>query len=76
MLQILRIQPGVCYKRRILTRPDRPAELPVLRFAISLLSFVALIHLVAVGALAQQYTFQHYEQDEGLKNHDVFKLTG
>jgi diguanylate cyclase (GGDEF)-like protein len=74
MLQILRIRPGVCYKRRILTRPDRPAELPVLRFAISLLSFVALIHLVAVGAFAQQYTFQHYEQDEGLKNHDVFKL--
>jgi diguanylate cyclase (GGDEF)-like protein len=74
MLQILRIQPGVCYKRRILTRPDRPAELPVLKFAVSLLSLVVLIHLVAAGAFAQQFSFQHYEQDEGLKNHDVFRL--
>jgi len=45
-----------------------------LRFAVSLLSVVALIHLAATGAGAQRYTFQHYEQDEGLKNHDVFKL--
>src|SRR6202012_5534679 len=74
MLQILRIQPGVCYKRRILTRPDRSAELPVLKFAVSLLSLVVLIHLVAAGAFAQQFSFQHYEQDEGLKNHDVFRL--
>jgi diguanylate cyclase (GGDEF)-like protein len=57
-----------------LTRPDRPAELPALRFAVSLLSFLALIHIAAIGAGAQQFTFQHFEQDEGLKNHDVFKL--
>ena len=64
----------MCYKRRILTRPDRLAELPALRFAVSLLSFLVLIHVAAIGAGAQQFTFQHFEQDEGLKNHDVFKL--
>jgi hypothetical protein len=37
---------------------------------------VALIHLVAVGTFAQQYTFQHYEQEEGLKNHDGFVSVG
>jgi hypothetical protein len=62
--------PGVL-QRRILTRP---AELPVLRFAVLFLSVVASIHLGATGASAQRFTFQHYEQDEGLKNHDVFKL--
>jgi diguanylate cyclase (GGDEF)-like protein len=57
-----------------LTRPDRPAELSAVRFAVSLLSLVAFIHVAAMGARAQQFTFQHYEQNEGLKNHDVFKL--
>jgi len=45
-----------------------------LRFAISLFFFVALIHVTTIAAGAQRFTFQHYEQDEGLKNHDVFKL--
>jgi diguanylate cyclase (GGDEF)-like protein len=71
MLQALRIQTGVCYKRRILTRP---AELPALRFSVSLFLFVALVQVATIGAGAQRFTFQHYEQDEGLKNHDVFKL--
>jgi len=57
-----------------LTRPDRPAELPVFKFAISLLFFAALVHLATTSAIAQHFTFQHYEQEEGLKNHDVFKL--
>lgn len=35
---------------------------------------MALIHVVAINACAQQFTFQRYEQEEGLKNHDVFKL--
>jgi hypothetical protein len=61
----------VCYKRRILTRPS---ELPELRFAVSLFFFVVLIHVTTIGASAQRFTFQHYDQDEGLKNHDVFKL--
>jgi streptogramin lyase len=45
-----------------------------LRFAVSLFFFVALIHVATIGARAQRFAFQHYEQDEGLKNHDVFKL--
>ena len=45
-----------------------------MRFAIALLSFVALIHVAAINAGAQRFIFQHYEQEEGLKNHDVFKL--
>jgi len=36
--------------------------------------FVALIHVAAIDAGAQRFAFQHYEQEEGLKNHDVFKL--
>jgi hypothetical protein len=52
----------------------RPAELPALRFVVSLFCFVALIHVTTIGASAQQFTFQHFEQDEGLKNRDVFKL--
>lgn len=46
----------------------RPAELPVLRLVASLFFFVA------TSAHAQHFTFQHYEQEQGLKNHDVFKL--
>jgi GGDEF domain-containing protein len=53
---------------------DQTPELPVLRFVVALLSFAALIHVAAIDAGAQRFTFQHYEQEEGLKNHDVFKL--
>jgi diguanylate cyclase (GGDEF)-like protein len=35
---------------------------------------MALIHVAAINAYAQRFTFQRYEQEEGLKNHDVFKL--
>jgi len=45
-----------------------------LRFVVALLSYVALVHVAAIDACAQRFTFQHYEQEEGLKNHDVFKL--
>jgi len=30
--------------------------------------------MATTSAHAQHFTFQHYEQEEGLKNHDVFKL--
>jgi len=35
---------------------------------------LALVHVATIDACAQRFTFQHYEQEEGLKNHDVFKL--
>lgn len=67
----LHLQIEVCYKRRILIRP---AEFSVLRFALSLFFLFVPIQIATIGASAQRFTFQHYEQDEGLKNHDVFKL--
>ena len=45
-----------------------------MRFVVALLLFVALIHVAAIDAGAQRFAFQHYEQEEGLKNQAVFKL--
>ncbi|WP_216843111.1 two-component regulator propeller domain-containing protein, partial [Granulicella sp. S190] len=58
-------------------RPNRPAESSVFRSALSLWLLKAALATLLLGTLqanAQQFTFQHFDQNEGLKNHDVFKL--
>jgi hypothetical protein len=55
-----------------LPRQNRSAELFV--FASSFLLMLAIHFAITPHAAAQQFTFQHFDQNEGLKNHDVFKL--
>jgi len=35
---------------------------------------LVILFAITLHASGQQFTFQHFDQNEGLKNHDVFKL--
>lgn len=61
----------MCYKRIILNKQDTRTQSPALRLFLTLLFLLMLRPLCAP---AQQFTFQPYEQEQGLKNRDVFKL--
>ncbi|WP_433969238.1 diguanylate cyclase [Tunturiibacter gelidiferens] len=55
-------------------RPNTSADFSAYGFTFSFPSIVAILFAVTLHLNAQQFTFQRFDQDEGLKNHDVFKL--
>lgn len=65
-------------KTHILSRrnraPQRAAQAPAGPRACTLLAILLTVALACSAARAQQFTFKHYGQDEGLKNLDVFRL--